>query len=184
MYDDQEQKNTLFNRLYEEYADRILNFVRYLVKNTADAEEIAQEAFVNIYRNLDKYDETKGKYSTWMYTIARNLAYNHLKRKKNQPNLSVNQDIKIGNDKIELIRTIQDTKEKGAYKHLELKELKETVQRAIQSLPGQYMEVITLCDIHGMQHSEVATILECSVNAIDIRLTRARKKLVDIIRLP
>jgi len=172
----------IFKQLYEKYADKILNYVYFIIKNKADAQELAQEAFLRLYKNIDKYDEKKAKWQTWLYTIARNLSYDYLKHKRYEPDRSLDEKIAIGDDKKELISLVIDQKEEGACKALEKKEIKEIVHSAIKLLPDQYREVIMLCDMHSMVHEEVASLLECSVNAVNIRLNRARRRLGEIIR--
>jgi len=180
----QQERYQQFIRLYEEYADRILNYLLYMLKSRPDAEEVMQNAILRLYRNLDRFDEKRGKMSTWLYAIAKNLAYNCLKHRRYEPDRSIYEKVKIGDEEVELLKSLPDKRDISADKVLEAKELRKKVRNAIKLLIPAYREVIMFCDIHQMPHKEVAGLLKCSVNAVDIRLTRARKRLADIIKYP
>jgi len=171
-----------FKELYEQYKQRIYNYVFVLIKNRADAEEVTQEVFVRVYRNLAKYDPEKASWLTWIYAIARNLSYNFIRDRKGDPDMSVDQKVKIGNQTIELLRLLPDERDPGAEKILESKEIQAQIQKAIEFLPDAYRDVITLCDIEEMPHKEAAEILGWSVSRTNVMLMRAREKLSDIIR--
>jgi RNA polymerase sigma-70 factor, ECF subfamily len=175
------QKKELFSQIYQDFADRIYNFLFSMMKNRDIALELSQDVFLRIFQNMDRYDDAKGKWSTWIYAIARNLAYNYIKHQKYEPGVSLNKPISIGKDEAELIDLIADSKEIGPEKQLELKELKDTVNQAIGLLSVRYREVIVLCDIHNMPYNHVASLIKCSKNAVAIRLMRARKNLAEII---
>jgi RNA polymerase sigma-70 factor (ECF subfamily) len=177
----QPDREVQFRQLYEDYADRILSYVYGLVGNRQSAEEIMQEVFLKAYVNLAGF-KGRSKLSTWVYSIARNLTYNFLKHQKYEPQASLADEVSIGDGKIELLDTIPDEKLDGPDRKFELKEIEERVQKAISMLSPNYREVIMLCEIHQMPHGEVAKLLKCSVNAVDIRLTRARRELYKVLR--
>ena len=91
-------KDASFDKMYKGYADRLIHYVFAIVKNRDDAEELAQEAFLKAYNAFGTFRE-KSKLSTWLFSIARNLAYNYIKRQRYEGNVSLDQDVSIGKGK-------------------------------------------------------------------------------------
>lgn len=176
------QQDNKFIEIYEAYGKKIYNYVLSLVRNRDDAKEIMQETFVRVYRNLSSYDESKGAWSTWIYRIARNLSFNYIKHKRYEPDASLNDMIRVGTEKMELLRIVADEQATQPVDEAHKKEINLIVRNAIEKLPCNYREVLVLCDIEGLAHQKVADILGITAHNVDVRLGRARKKIADILK--
>ncbi len=161
-----------FEALYQKYKRPILNFAYRLIGNKETAEEITQETFVRVYLNLARFDP-RGKVSSWIYTIAGNLAKNELRDKKYFHDISLDKVIFGDDKKIRLRDVVLEGKDKPD-KVLEDKELQDQIQKVIDAIPARYREVLVLCDVQGLSYEEAARIVGCSVGTIASRLSRAR----------
>lgn len=176
-----DNKQQGFNQLYEKYVDQIINYAFYLIGDRHRAEEIAQEAFLRAYRDIENF-RADSKISTWVYTIVRNLAYNWLKHHKYEPKVSIDQQIDIGNDEVALLETIDDSS-LGPDEIASKKEIEALVKKAISALPAKYRDVIVLCDLHELSYKKAADILRCDPKAVGMRLMRARRELAKILKI-
>jgi len=151
-----------FRELYNRYSkNHLLTCLRY-VKNKIDAEDILQEAYILIYRDLKQYNAIKSKYITWSNRVVVNTCLMHL-RKNNIFNFS--EDITD--------MTYQISINENAISQLSLKELAQQ----IANLPKGYRTVFNMYAIDGYSHQEIATMLHISVNTSKTQLFKARKML-------
>lgn len=162
-----------FEELFERYRKPILNFIYRLIGNRETAEEVAIEVFMNVYNNLHIYDPEK-KFSTWLYTIARNLSKNALRDRKYFRDVSLEQEIGADDEAMRLKDVIAD-KSIGPDEIVMDEELACEAQKIIDSLPLKYKEVITLCGVQGVTYEEAAKILGCSIASISVRLAEAKE---------
>jgi RNA polymerase sigma-70 factor (ECF subfamily) len=165
------QDKEAFNRLHERYRDRILNYVYRFTGNYHRAEELTQETFMRVYNNIASVEARNA--AGWIYTIARNLALNELRRLKHAPEVSLYEPLSGDGEERMLIDSLPDTS--SDEKLLRQKELEMEVQRAINALPPKYREVLVLCGIQELSYEEAARALNCSVRNIGVRLHRARE---------
>jgi len=161
-----------FEELFTRYKKPILNFIYRLIGNRETAEEVAQEVFVNVYKNLDIFDPER-KFSSWIYTIARNLSKNALRDRRYFRDIPLEKTIFKGDRDIKLKDVISDP---GASPDLiaENEELSAEAQKVLSSLPLEQREVIALCSIQGLTQKEAAEILRCSAATVGIRLNKAK----------
>jgi len=162
-----------FEELFHRYKKPILNFIYRLIGNRETAEEVTIEVFMNAYNNLDIYDPDK-KFSTWLYTIARNLSKNALRDRKYFRDVSLEQEIGAEDEAVRLKDVIAD-KSIGPDEIVMDEELADEAQKIIDSMPLKYKEVITLCGIQGLTYEEAAKILGCSAASISVRLAEAKE---------
>jgi RNA polymerase sigma-70 factor (ECF subfamily) len=159
-----------FDHLHKRYQNRILNYVYRFLGNYQIAEDITQDTFLRIYTNLDNCEI--GNVGGWIYTIARNLSFNQLRKQKHKLEISLYTPVSEGEG--ELIDYLTD--DSSSYKAMsQQKELELDIQRAINSLSPKYREVLILCGLQGFSYEEAAKILRCTTRNIGIRLYRARK---------
>ena len=160
-----------FDVIVSRYNNRLLNFVFRFVGNRDVAEDIVQETFLRVFRKRHAY-KAIANFSTWLFTIAGNLAKSELRRRKRWRFLSLdwtNEDDEKGfelPDKSKLPDEIISDRLTNA-----------DVQKAIRSLPIRYREAIILRDIDGMAYQEIADILKCPIGTVKSRVNRARLKL-------
>ncbi len=158
------------NALMERWEQPLVGFSMRYTNNRSDAVELAQETFVRIYENRKRY-RPKGKFSTWMFSIAANLCRNHVRWKRRHPSVS-----QVTEDGVDLIESLPAT---GASPDTESARADEAAQvrHAIQELPHDLRTVVLLFEFQGLSQAEIAEVLKCSVKAVETRLYRARKAL-------
>lgn len=167
-----------FGELVGRYDNRLLNFVYRTVGDRERAQDLVQETFVRVYRHIERFDQTK-KFSTWIYTIAGNLAKNELRNRSRNP-LVLFQAIKKNWDSDHRPLEWEDT----AYKPDDLyrkRFLKEKVEAAVQELPEHHRVVFVLRELEGKTYEEIADITGCNLGTVKSRLNRARNNFAQII---
>jgi len=172
-------KDAAFGHLYRKYADRMVHYIASIVQNRDDAKDIAHETFIRAYGALDRFKEKGAKMSTWLYTIARNLSFNYIEKRKHHAALSIDESIGAGGKG--LLNLLIDSSAKTADEIADDKEVRGRAHAVIQSLPPKYREVVSLCIIQGLPYAEAASILKCSTSLVGIRLKRAKEKLLKLL---
>src|SRR5215204_2919506 len=138
-----------------------------------DANDLTQETFIKAYRALKSFKGDSSFY-TWVYRIAINKTINFLKQRKNRVSLSLNDlDFNVENDP-ELVAFVSD---KTPRRDIALMELQEKLNVAMQKLSDVHRMVVTLHDVQGLSHEEIATIMDCNVGTVRSRLFYARQQL-------
>ncbi len=167
-----------FGELVDRYDNRLLNFVYRTVGDRERAQDLVQETFVRVYRHLHRFDQSK-KFSTWIYTIAGNLAKNELRNRSRNP-LVLFQTIKKNWDADHRPLEWEDSKLKpdDLYRKRHLKEL---VDKAVQELPEHHRIVFVLRELEGKTYEEIADITGCNLGTVKSRLNRARNNFARII---
>jgi RNA polymerase sigma-70 factor (ECF subfamily) len=167
-----------FGELVRRYDQRLLNFVYRTVGDRERAQDLVQETFVRVYRHLHRFDQSK-KFSTWIYTIAGNLAKNELRNRSRNP-LVLFQTIKKNWDADH--RPLEWEDETTMPDDLFRKRhLREKVEEAVQQLPEHHRLVFVLREIEGRSYEEIAEITETNLGTVKSRLNRARNNFARII---
>ena len=172
----QKDKLEAFEILARRYEKRFLNFLFRFVNNRSVAEDICQQALLRIYRNRKKYRNT-GKCSTWMYTIAANLARDWLRKNRRFKFVSLDVPVSENTDIIDFYESPEPT----SSKRLEDKELAQMVQKAIDSLPEHQQLAILLSHYDNLNYHEIAKIMGCSKGTVKSRIFRAKSRLKDLL---
>ena len=167
-----------FGELVDRYDKRLLNFVYRTVGDRERAQDLVQETFVRVYRHLHRFDQTK-KFSTWIYTIAGNLAKNELRNRSRNP-LVLFQTIKKNWEADHRPLEWEDTKLRpdDLYRKRHLKEL---VEATVAQLPEHHRIVFVLRELEGKTYEEIADITGCNLGTVKSRLNRARNNFARII---
>ncbi len=156
--------------LVNRYKDRLKNFAFYFMKDDEQAEDIVQDTFIKLYEKKDYYRPI-GKFSTWIYTITRNLANTEL-RKKKRKNLVYLSHFKKEKGDYEL-----PADEQGFDKDYENEFLIKKIHEAIEKLPENYKSVIVLRDIQELSYDEITEIVQVPLGTVKSRINRARLQL-------
>jgi RNA polymerase sigma-70 factor, ECF subfamily len=167
-----------FGELVKRYDSRLLNFVYRTVGDRERGQDLVQETFVRVYRHLHRFDQTK-KFSTWIYTIAGNLAKNELRNRSRNP-LVLFQTIKKNWDADHRPLEWED----HSYKPDDLyrkRHLKAMVERAVAALPEHHRIVFVLRELEGKTYEEIADITGCNLGTVKSRLNRARNNFARIV---
>lgn len=158
-----------FDMLVLKYQHKIVNLVMRYVRDPDLALDITQEAFIKAYRALPRFRGDSAFY-TWLYRIAVNTAKNHLAAQRRRP-----MDIELDMQDPEQFDLHAKLKETDTPEGISIsRELKETVERAIQSLPDDLRAAIILRELDGMSYEEIAETMECPVGTVRSRIFRAR----------
>jgi RNA polymerase sigma-70 factor (ECF subfamily) len=159
-----------FDILVRRYKDQLLNFVFRFVGNRNDAEDIVQETFLRVYKNKHYYREI-AKFSTWVYTIAGNLAKTELRRRKRRKLFSISNFVNEERD-----YDIPDL-ERNPEQQVDSTMKDAIIQKAIEKLPPKFKEVILLRDVQGFSYEEISQILSIPLGTVKSRVNRGRLKL-------
>jgi RNA polymerase sigma-70 factor (ECF subfamily) len=144
-----------------------------MTSNHEDANDLAQETFIKAYRALPSF-KGDATFFTWLYRIAVNKTLNFLRQRKNRLQLSLNDlDNQVENDP-ELVALISD---KTPRRDIHLAELQEKLNKAMMKLSDTHRMVVTLHDIQGLPHDEIARIMDCNEGTVRSRLFYARQQL-------
>jgi RNA polymerase sigma factor RpoE len=162
-----------YDDLVRRYQERIYATLYHMTSNHEDANDLAQEAFIKAYQALKSFKGGSSFY-TWVYRIAVNKTINFLKQRKNRVQISLNDlDFNAEHDP-DLVALISD---KTPRRDLNLAELQEKLNAAMQKLSEHHRLVVTLHDIQGQSHEEIATIMDCNIGTVRSRLFYARQQL-------
>ena len=154
-----------FCALYEKYQGPIFRFAWHMSGNNATAEDVTQDVFMQLIRNPNGYDPAKGSVAGYLFGIARNLTRRRVDRSRLDEPLA--EDGAEGNESVLASAT-------DLLADLTRADLLAWLQKGVLALPGQYREVIVLCDLQEMSYPEAAEVLECPPGTIASRLHRAR----------
>jgi RNA polymerase sigma-70 factor, ECF subfamily len=167
-----------FQELVERYQGRLLNFVYRTVGDRERAEDLVQEVFIRVYRHLHRFDPTK-KFSTWIYTIASNLAKNELRNRSRNP-LVLFQTIRKHWDDEDRPLQFEDSSMRpdDLYRKRHLREL---VEASVAKLPPHHRQVFVLRELEGKSYEEIAEITHCNLGTVKSRLNRARNSFAEIV---
>ncbi len=157
-----------FRCLFEQERDRLHNFVLQIVDDTDEAENIVQEAFAEAYRQIEDF-RGEAKVSTWLFSIARHLAYGHLRKTKRHNYRE--------HETIEFLLADQGDASLITEKAVEASERKRIVHDALQELPDHYRRVVQFRDLEEKSTTETAEHLGLTEVNVRVRLHRARKQL-------
>ena len=159
-----------FWEIHDQYYSRVRGFILGLVRDESLADDLVQETFIRIQKNLDSLRDSS-KISSWVFRIAYNLCLDHFRKRKES---SFDENGNIQN-------TTGDLEDKDIQKDLEQREMGECVQAKINLLPEPLRAVIILFDTMDLSHQEIAESLGITVENVKVRLHRARKKLRAIL---
>ena len=157
-----------FRCLFEQERERLRRFVLKLIDDADEAENIVQETFTEAYRQIEDF-RGESSVSTWLFSIAKHLAYGHLRTSDRHNYLE--------HETIEFLRADQGGSAAATRKEVELSERKQIVHDALQELPEHYRRVVQLRDLEEKSTRETAEQLELTEVNVRVRLRRARKQL-------
>ncbi len=164
-----------FERLYNMHKGRVYSLCLRMLGNTAEAEEMAQEAFLQLFRKIQTF-RGESAFSTWLHRLSVNVVLMHL-RKKQLPQVSLDEAVDPDEGGEGPKREIgeEDPLLVGAVDRV-------TLEGAIQQLPPGYRQVFLLHDVDGYEHNEIAEMLDCSIGNSKSQLHKARLRLRELLR--
>ncbi|MGC8744300.1 MAG: RNA polymerase sigma factor [Verrucomicrobiia bacterium] len=173
-------EDAAFAILVDKYKQPLMNMLVRIVQDPIEAEDLAQSAFIHAYKAIDKFNFSS-KFGTWLFTIARNLALNELRRRSRHPADSLEQTVVETDDKTFAFQ-YEDKKSPVPRESILKDELVRKVEEALMRLPENQRTAILLFQQDDMSYEEIAKVLGCSVSATKSIIHRGRETLKQILK--
>jgi len=163
--------------IYERHSRGIFNYARRLVGDHQWAEEILQETFLRAFSRAETFRQG-ARVSTWLYRIAMNLCYDHLRSPRNRPKVSLSERLPMGGDgaSADLAERLESPMATPG-SLVEESEMSMLVKEAISELPHKERNVVMLRHFHGLKFREIAEVTGLTTRTVQNCLSRAREKL-------
>lgn len=157
-----------FRRLYDLYADQVYGLVRYVTRHEQTAEEVTQETFIKLWRKADSYRSGRGKFSTWLLTVAKRTAIDRLRRENRRPEIAEAVDVEA--DWRPVLSNPGGHEEEARWRSLYF---------ALQDLPEEQKQAVSLAYYQDMSHSQIAEYLGIPLGTVKTRIRLGMQKLRD-----
>ncbi|MGA0919716.1 MAG: sigma-70 family RNA polymerase sigma factor [Gemmatimonadaceae bacterium] len=167
-----------FDVLFHRYQNRLLNFINRTIGDRERAEDLVQEAFIRVHRHIARFDRAK-KFSTWVYTIAGNLAKNELRNRGRNP-IVLFQALGADHDDEERPLEFEDPDSRPD-DLFEQRHLRAMIDGAVAQLPTHHQKVFVMRELEGRSYEEIAELTDCNLGTVKSRLNRARSAFAEVI---
>jgi RNA polymerase sigma-70 factor (ECF subfamily) len=164
-----------FELLVTRHRKALFNFILRFVRDTAQAEDVTQETFLRLVKGADAY-ERQAKFTTWLYTIARNLCVDASRRGKHRKAASLDAPLSDDDGAASLLDLLPDGTA-GVDRQAQSRELGLRLRQAIEALPDEQREIFLLREVADLQFNEIANVIGCPENTVKSRMRYALEKL-------
>ena len=164
-----------FESLVRRYQHRVVNYVQAIVRDSGEAEDVAQETFIRAYRSLGRF-RGESAFKTWLYTIATNTARTALERRGRRERVA---DQSLDDEARAL--TAERVPSHGPDPEATLV-TRDAIDRALATLPDELRVAVVLRDVEGLDYKEIAEVTEVPMGTVESRIFRARRKLRTLLR--
>jgi RNA polymerase sigma-70 factor (ECF subfamily) len=168
-----------FAELVDKYKRPVINVVYRMIRDLSEAEDIAQNVFVQVYKSADRY-KVASKFSTWLFTIARNLCLNEIRRRSRHPTDSM--DATPADTEERSAQQYEDKRNPLASESILQSELAQKIEDAIAELPENQRLALLLCKQDELSYDEIAKVLNCSLSATKSLIHRGRETLKEKLK--
>lgn len=168
-----------FEELVGKYKQPVINLMARTLHDLTEAEDLAQNVFVQVYKSADRY-KVSAKFSTWLFTIARNLCLNEIRRRSRHPADSL--DLSHPDNDEQPLRQYEDRRNPSPPDSLLHSELEEKILETLALLPENQRTAILLCRQEDLSYEEIARIIGCSVSATKSLIHRGRETLKEKLK--
>ena len=168
-----------FADLVEKYKQPLFNFICRTLRDEAESEDLAQNVFLQVYKSRQRYEHT-AKFSTWLFTIARNLCLNEIRRRSRHPADSIEETQSENEEQPQ--RQYEDKKNFLPTENVLHGELAAKIEEAVAELPENQRTAILLCRQDELSYEEIAKILDCSLSATKSLIHRGRETLKEKLK--
>jgi RNA polymerase sigma-70 factor, ECF subfamily len=165
---------TAFEELVNKYKQPVTNVIYRTLGDATEAEDLAQNVFVQVFKSAHRY-RVSARFSTWLFTIARNLCLNEIRRRSRHPAESLDATHPEMED--QPLRQFEDVKGFSAPEMLLQGELERKIQEAVAGLPENQRTAILLCRENELSYEDIARVLGCSLSATKSLIHRGRETL-------
>ena len=163
-----------FETLVDKYKQPIMNLVYRTLPDASEAEDLAQHVFLQVFKSASRY-EVSAKFSTWIFTIARNLCLNEIRRRSRHPAESLDETYE--EDEEQPCRQVEDKRVFSPPEALLKEELEEKIEHALALLPEKQRTAVLLCRQDELSYEQIAEVLGCTLSATKSLIHRARETL-------
>lgn len=168
-------ENSAWEGLLRVYMRKIYNLCYRFTGRAEEAEDLTQEVFIKIFQTLRSFDSAQGSFSTWLHRVARNHLVDHYRRtKKDRMTESIDDDS-------ESVAEVSSPAA-GPVAHLEARERKEQLQRALERLSPDLREAVVLRDLQDLDYLEIAQVLGVPQGTVKSRINRGRLELARVLK--
>ena len=164
-----------FDVLFLRHRRAVFSYTLRMVGDGPAAEDLTQECFLRVWRARERYQPTAA-FRTWLFTIARRLALDELKRRETHPTVLA-ADTADDKDSAGTIESVAGVESANPQEIVMARELARALDRALRELPEEFREAAMLRDVEGMSYDEIAGVLGCPLGTVKSRLNAARKRL-------
>lgn len=164
-----------FEQLIEIHQRSVIGTVAKMLGNPSEAEDISQQVFIRVWKSAPRY-EPQAKFTTWLFTITRNLVFNEVRRRQRKPTVSVQEREETTH------RVVEDVQGSSPDEDLLRSEMEAAINRAIEALPEKQRLAVVLRRYEEMPYEEIGAVLSMSVPAVKSLLFRARTQLKESLQ--
>ncbi len=168
-----------FALLVDKYKQPVMNLVYRMLRDMTEAEDIAQNVFIQVHKSAGRY-HVASKFSTWLFTIARNLCLNEVRRRSRHPADSM--DVPHPEQEAQPWQQFEDHKTASPPDKMLRGELEQKIEEAIAELPENQREALLLCREDELSYEEIAKVLDCSLSATKSLIHRGRETLKEKLK--
>ena len=170
----QEGDVAAFDQLILKYRERLFGVIYNMTSNREDASDLTQDAFIKAFQSINRF-QGQSSFFTWLYRIGINSTLTHLRKNRLRTFFSLEKVDEEDRQSAEVIAALTDNS--GAERDVFVHELQEKLNEAMQKLSIKHRTVVTLFEIDGLSHQEIAEVMNCSVGTVRSRLHYAKQLL-------
>jgi len=164
-----------FDQLILKYRERLYSVVYHLTSNREDAADLVQDTFIKAFQSINRFNG-QSSFFTWIYRIAMNSTLSHLRKSRMRSFFSLEHLDQEDRPAADVVAALVDDRH-GSDRATVVRELQEKLNEAMQKLSIKHRTVVTLFEIDGLSHQEIADITQCSVGTVRSRLHYAKQLL-------
>ena len=168
-----------FALLVDKYKQPVMNLAYRMLHDAVEAEDLAQVVFVQVYKSADRY-KVNSKFTTWLFTIARNLCLNEIRRRSRHPAESLDEPHPELEDQPR--HQFEDTRGFSPPETLLHGELEQKIEEAVNALPENQRAALVLCRQDELSYDDIAKVLGCSLSATKSLIHRGRETLKEKLK--
>jgi RNA polymerase sigma-70 factor, ECF subfamily len=170
-----------FEELVLRYQDRLMSILKHLLGESEQAEDLAQDIFLRVYRSRKTY-EPSAKFATWFFTIANNVVLNAMRSRsrRHEHTISPRESGPLGARPMDVMLSAGSSQMPARL--LDKAEMRDVVRMAIESLPERQRLAVLLCKFEGLSYADIATAMDLTPQAVKSLLSRARLNLREILQ--
>ena len=162
-----------FTHFYKKYYPKLIYYTSKMCNDTQKAEDVTTESFMTAFEKIDKYDKDKSQFSTWLFTIARNIMLQEIKNQKK----TVSIDVEVDEEGTTLKDFIQEAESTDQYSNLTARK-SEIMKNHISRLKDPYRKVIEMREIKKMQYKDIASELNLNLSTVKSQIRNGRSILI------